>query len=431
MDRRKVRIGLQVGGEVDGDALCRLLEAVAQEGSLSGACRRLGMAYRSAWALLRRAEAELGVALVERQAGGPAGGGARLTPLGEELLAGYRRLQAEAAGAVGRYFPHLVAHLKGAVGEPAPGGDAQGAGEVPGEPAGEPAREPAGDRAREAGVEQEPAPLLLATTIGPVEVGLVGALAEAFLHRTGIPVGPIAVGSGQALELGRRGRADVLLTHAPEAEEAFVRAGYGIARYPLMYNDFVLLGPAADPAGVRGAGGILPAFRAIAAAGAPFVSRGDRSGTHLKEQALWAAAGVTPGAPWYEVYVGGALGSAATVRHAARRQAYVLVDRATYLSLRAEISLALLLEGDPLLRNLFSLIPLRADRVPGAQEEKALLFCRWATGPEGQGIIAGFRPGGVPLFYPVAGGGGDAPGPVQDRPGADAGAGAAPGQPGG
>lgn len=425
MDRRPVRIGLQVGGEVDGDALCRLLAAVAQEGSLSAACRRLGMPYRSAWALLRRAEAELGVALVERQAGGPAGGGARLTPLGEELLAGYRRLQAEAAGAVGRYFPHLLARLQGAAGpagEPAPGGEAQGAG-VPGGPAGEPARDP--------GVAPEPAPLLLAATIGPVEVGLVGALAEAFLHRTGIPVRPIAAGSGQALELGRQGRADVLLTHAPEAEEAFVRAGYGIARYPLMYNDFVLLGPAADPAGVRGAGGILPAFRAIAAAGAPFVSRGDRSGTHLKEQALWAAAGVTPAPPWYEVYAGGALGSAATLRYAARRQAYVLVDRATYLSLRPEISLALLLEGDPLLRNLFSLIPLRADRVPGVQEEKALRFCRWATGPEGQGIIAGFRPGGVPLFYPVAGGEADAPAPVRSGPGADAGTGAGSGQPGG
>lgn len=382
MGDRPLRLGLQLGAEIDGDTLCRLLEAIAREGSLNRATQYLGISYRAAWALLNRAEAQLGLALVVRQAGGPAGGGARLTAAGEELLAGYRRLQAEAPRAVRRYFPGLLGAANGQAASP----DPEGAGEAAGEAADTvPARH-----------------LLLAATIGPVEVGLVPALAEAFLHRTGIAVRYVAAGSGQALAMGRQGRSDLLLTHAPEAEEAFVREGYGLSRYPLMYNDFVLLGPGSDPAGARAGGDIRTALQAIARAGVPFVSRGDQSGTHLKEQALWAAAGIKPEGPWYEVYSGGALGSGATLRHAARRQAYTLVDRAAYLSLRHEISLALLLEGDPLLRNLFSLIPLRAGRLPGVQEEAALQFCRWATGPEGQGLIAGFRPGGVPLFFPAA-----------------------------
>lgn len=372
------RVLLTLGDDVPADRLFALLEAIVRLGSLNRAAAELGMSYRHAWGLVRRAEGRLNVRLLDRRVGGPEGGGADLTPAAQDLLARYRQFRAEVEGHAG-----VLA----------------GQAPAPGRP----------DRRERA--------LVLASTIGPVEVGLVPALAAAFLQETGIAVRPVAAGSGQALDMAREGRADLVLSHAPRQEEAFVAAGHGTGRFPVMYNDFVLVGPPDDPAGVRDAGSAVDALRRIAQCRAPFRSRGDRSGTHVRELELWRAAGVRPDAPWYQVDPLGAMGSVQMLREAARLGSYTLADRAAFLTAGVE-GLAVLLAGDPALRNEFSLIPVSPLRVPWARHEEAAAFVRWATGPRGQALIAGFGKDrhGEPLFFPAtpAGGAGTPPaGPVR------------------
>lgn len=361
------------------DRLCALLQAVAQHGSLNRAAGALHLSYRHAWGLVQQAEARLGAPLLIRRTGGVAGGGADLTAMARDLLARYSRLQE--AG------QRILAPGAGAEASPAPG-----------------APDPDDHRTR---------PVLLASTIGPMEVGLLDALAAAYHRVSGVWVRPVAAGSGQALAIARAGRVDLVLTHAPALEAAFLSQGYGAARVPLMASDFLLCGPPADPAGVRGAPDAAAALRRIAAARAPFVSRGDGSGTHMKELELWTAAGVTPAAPWYRVYERGAQGSVATLRHAGAEQAYALADRATFAA-AAPAGLAVLLAGGPELANTFALITLNPDRFPQANTAGAAAFVAWAAGPEGQAVIAGFgrAPDGHPLFQPAAPGGWQEGGPV-------------------
>lgn len=352
-------------GDVSGDRLCRLLQVIDQAGSISRAAAELKMSYRYAWGLVKAAEERLSCTLLTKRVGGAAGGGAALTAAAHHLVEQYWVFRANIDARADQVF--------------AP---AEGA--------------PVAAAARH--------PLLMATTIGPVEAGLLPALAAAFLEETGIPVRHIAAGSGQALQIAREGRADIALTHAPELEAAFLAEGFGVQRHPLMYNDLILMGPAADPAGAGEAGSARDAFQRCAAVAAPFVTRGDLSGTHVHEMALWEAAGVRPTGPWYQVCNRGALGSLATLRSAEQLQAYVLVDRATYLAARTEgTGLALLFAGDAELRNVFSLILVSPERFPLLQHESARRFVAWATGAQAQALIAefGVRQFGEPIFQPA------------------------------
>ncbi len=245
--------------------------------------------------------------------------------------------------------------------------------------------------------------VVLASTIGPIEAGIVPLLEDRFEQETGIRVRHVGAGTGEALKIAERGSVDLVLVHARALEEKFVRDGFGTERIPLMYNDFVIVGPAADPAGVRAAGSAAAALQAIAAKQALFVSRGDRSGTHVAEMGLWARAGVKPSGAWYVVYEKGAEGNAATLRFADERQAYTVIDRATWLSIGSGLKLAVVCEKDEALLNFITLIPVSPKKFPSVNHDGAMAFVRWLTSPEkGQKIIERFGVDryGSPLFFP-------------------------------
>jgi tungstate transport system substrate-binding protein len=243
-----------------------------------------------------------------------------------------------------------------------------------------------------------PTRLLLATTTSVEDSGLLQRLVPAF--EAAYPqyrVQYTAVGSGQALELGRRGDADALIVHSPDDEADFMAEGHGIDRRNVMINDFVLLGPPSDPAHVRDTTGATGAFRRIATAGAPFISRGDQSGTHRRELAVWGAAGIELTGSWYaEAGVG--MGEALGV--ASERRAYILSDIATYLYMRGTVDLEILSRGDPLLRNQYAVI--RCTRAANAAGAAA--FADWLVGDEAQSLIRDFGQDslGEPLFVPNA-----------------------------
>ncbi len=222
--------------------------------------------------------------------------------------------------------------------------------------------------------------LILATTTSTQDSGLLDELLPAFTRDTGWQVKTLAVGSGQALELGRRGEADVLLVHSPAAEQKFVAEGTAGQRRLVMHNDFVLVGPPADPAGIRGAPSV-DAMSKIAANQALFVSRGDDSGTHAREKELWTRAGITPGGAGYQST---GQGMAATLRVASEKGGYTLTDRATYLANRDSLQLAVLSEGDPSLLNVYHVIELtqrNGQRVPARSRGRVRRLDRLAAGP--------------------------------------------------
>jgi len=233
--------------------------------------------------------------------------------------------------------------------------------------------------------------VLLATTTSTRDAGLLDSLLPLFEAKTGYKVRVVAVGSGQALEMGRRGDADVVLTHAPDAERALMDSGYFINRRIVMHNDFLIVGPAADPAGVRGSPNAVNALRRIADAQGPFVSRGDRSGTHILEQKLWK-----PQGPWY---IESGQGMAATLQMADQKHAYTLTDRATYLAWRDRLQLVPLVEGDTLLYNVYHVMEARQ----GGAGARAL--AEFFVSADAQAIIAEFGKArfGQPLFIPDAG----------------------------
>jgi tungstate transport system substrate-binding protein len=241
--------------------------------------------------------------------------------------------------------------------------------------------------------------LTLATTTSVQDTGLLDVLLPLFKERTGIEVKPVAVGTGQALELGRRGDADVLLVHDPDAEQRFMDEGHGALRRVVMHNDFVLVGPPDDPAGVRGEPSVTEAFARVARRQAPFVSRGDESGTHRKEQAVWRRAQVEPAGGWY---VQGGGGMAQTLRLADEKRAYTLTDRGTYLSQQKSLDLAVLCEGDPVLVNVYSVIVVSPEKHPDVKQESARKFADFLLSDEGRRVIADFGRDrlGQPLFIP-------------------------------
>jgi len=249
--------------------------------------------------------------------------------------------------------------------------------------------------------EEESHVLTLASTTSTQNSGLLAYLLPLFKEATGIEVRVVAVGTGQALRLAERGDADVLLVHDPAAEKKFVAAGYGVARREVMYNDFVLLGPAADPAGVRGGKDAIAALKAIAAKGATFLSRGDDSGTHRKELSLWKAAGidVATAGTWYRA---AGAGMGATINVAVGMDGYVLSDRATWLAFKNRGSLEILVEGDPRLFNQYGVIPVDPKRYPHLHAKDAQAFADWLTSAAGQRLIAAYRLEGEQAFFPNA-----------------------------
>ncbi|MGC8837929.1 MAG: substrate-binding domain-containing protein [Anaerolineae bacterium] len=244
--------------------------------------------------------------------------------------------------------------------------------------------------------------VILATTTSTQDSGLLDVLVPAFEARTGYRVKVIAVGTGAALAMGARGDADVLLVHAPAAEMELVRSGDAVDRRLVMHNDFVLVGPVDDPAGVQGASSAADALRRIAQAQALFVSRGDGSGTHKMELALWEEAGVTPKGAWYQET---GQGMGATLKIASEKGAYTLTDRATYLTMRGSLGLALLLEGDARLRNVYHVMVVNPEKHPTVNAAGATAFADYLTSPEAQKAIGEFGKDrfGQPLFFPDAG----------------------------
>ncbi len=243
--------------------------------------------------------------------------------------------------------------------------------------------------------------MTLATTTSTQDTGLLDSLLPHFRARTGIEVKPIAVGTGAALEMARRGDADAVLVHAPEAERAYVEGGFLIGGRRVMHNDFLLLGPAHDPATVRGARDAAAAMRAIAAAGS-FVSRGDGSGTEQKELALWKAAGVAPdGVPRREET---GQGMGATLLVAEQRQTYTLTDRATYLAFRDRLTLVPVFEGDPVLFNVYHAYVVNPGKHPAVRRREATAFVRFLADSATQAWIGRFGVDrwGQPLFVPDA-----------------------------
>lgn len=240
--------------------------------------------------------------------------------------------------------------------------------------------------------------IVLATTTSVRDAGLLDQLLPPFERASGSKVKVVAVGSGQAMELGRRGEADLLILHDPAGEERFVADGFGIERRALMHNEFLLVGPPADPARVRGLD-VVAAFRAIARSGAPFLSRGDRSGTHVKEQAVWSAAGVGGADPWYRE---SGQGMGATLLIADQLRAYTLTDVATYLGHAYPLELVILVEGDTLLRNPYHVIRANPARFPHVNAEGATALWSYLLTPETQTQIGEFRKAelGRAIFVP-------------------------------
>jgi len=244
--------------------------------------------------------------------------------------------------------------------------------------------------------------IILATTTSTYDSGLLDVLIPVFEAESGYVVKTVAVGTGKALAMGREGNADLLLVHAPAAEEEFMAGGYGSRRDLVMHNDFVLLGPPDDPAGVGESTSPDEAMARIAEGGFAFLSRGDDSGTYKKERALWEQAGITPGGEWY---LESGQGMGATLRIASEKQAYTLSDRATYLALRDELDLEIVFAGTPSLLNIYHVILVNPERWPRVNQAGAQALADFLLSPEGQSLIGEFGVDrfGEPLFTPDAG----------------------------
>jgi len=244
--------------------------------------------------------------------------------------------------------------------------------------------------------------IVVASTTSTEQSGLFGHILPAFQKKTGIQVRVVALGTGQALDLARRGDADVVFVHARSAEEKFLAEGHGVKRFDVMYNDFVLIGPKSDPAKISGGRDILDALKKIKSASAPFVSRGDKSGTHIAELDLWKLAGIdiaTEKGPWYRD-TGQGMGPA--LNTASAMNAYILSDRGTWISFKNRGELAVAVEGDKRLFNQYGVMLVNPARHPNVKKDLGQAFVDWVVSPEGQKTIAAYEIGGDQLFFPNA-----------------------------
>ncbi len=245
--------------------------------------------------------------------------------------------------------------------------------------------------------------ILLSSTIGPIDSGIVAALEDAFEKETAIRVRHVGAGTGAALEIAKKGNVDIVMAHAKSLEEKFVQEGFGTGRIDFMYNDFVIVGAPSDPAGIRGMKKATEALGVISEKKAAFVSRGDKSGTHVAEMELWNKAGIKPQGSWYTIYEKGTEGNVPTLRYTDQKQSYTVIDRATFLALQKEIKLQVLVENDVLLLNFISLIPVNPQKFPRVNYEGVKVFVKWLTDPgKGQKIVEEFgkEKYGSPLFFP-------------------------------
>jgi tungstate transport system substrate-binding protein len=244
--------------------------------------------------------------------------------------------------------------------------------------------------------------IVVASTTSTQDSGLFGHILPLLKAKTGIDVRVVAQGTGQALDTGRRGDADVLFVHAKAQEEKFIAEGAGVKRHPVMYNDFVLIGPKSDPAGINGTRDIIEAFKIIKSKAAPFISRGDRSGTHIAELDLWKAADIDIGkekGPWYKD-IGQGMGAALNTASAAN--AYVLADRGTWLAFKNRGDLMIAVEGDKRLFNQYGVMLVNPQKHPHVKTELGQAFIDWLVSADGQQTIADYKIAGQQLFFPNA-----------------------------
>ncbi len=245
--------------------------------------------------------------------------------------------------------------------------------------------------------------IILATTTSTQDSGLLDVLIPMFEKKSGFFVKTIAVGSGQAMAMGQKGEADVLLVHSPAAEKKFVAEGYGVNRRIIMHNDFIVVGPAEDPAKIKGTKSTLDSFKKIATSGALFLSRADKSGTHTKEMGIWKAAGINPaGQKWYQQT---GLGMGQTLNVASEKKGYTLADRGTYLALKKNLALNILAEGDAILLNVYHVIEVNPAKFPKVNVAGGKAFADFMVSKEVQDIVKtfGVEKYGSPLFFPDAG----------------------------
>jgi tungstate transport system substrate-binding protein len=256
-----------------------------------------------------------------------------------------------------------------------------------------------------ASAEAQEKSIVVASTTSTQDSGLFGHILPMFKAKTGIEVKVVAQGTGQALDTARRGDADVVFVHAKPQEEKFVAEGFGVKRFDVMYNDFVLIGPKADPAKIKGGKDVVAALKAISAASSPFVSRGDRSGTHAAELALWKAAGLDPAGSkpaWYRE-IGQGMGAALNTANA--MNAYLLSDRGTWISFKNKGDLEIVVEGDQRLFNQYGVILVNPEKHPNVRKDLGQAFIDWILSAEGQNAIRSYKIEGRQLFFPNADGG--------------------------
>jgi tungstate transport system substrate-binding protein len=255
-----------------------------------------------------------------------------------------------------------------------------------------------------AGASAQDKSIVVSSTTSTQDSGLFGHILPLFKAKTGIDVKVVSQGTGQALDTGRRGDADVVFVHAKSAEEKFLSEGFSTKRYPVMYNDFIMVGPKSDPAGIKGSKDIVAALKAIKDKSAPFISRGDKSGTHIAEQNLWKATGIDIEAglsakdlgPWYKA-IGQGMGAA--LNTASASNAYVLTDRGTWLSFKNRGDLIISVEGDKKLFNQYGVMLVNPAKHPHVKKELGQAFIDWLVSPEGQKAIADYKINGEQLFY--------------------------------
>ena len=250
-------------------------------------------------------------------------------------------------------------------------------------------------------VQAQEKSIIVSSTTSTEQSGLFGYMLPIFKMKSGIDVKVVAVGTGQALDIGRRGDADVVFVHDKPAEEQFVQDGYATKRYEVMYNDFILIGPKSDPAKVGGGKDIQTAFQKIAAAQAPFVSRGDKSGTHAAELRYWKGAGiaVSPSQSWYKE-TGSGMGPA--LNTASAMNGYILADRGTWLSFKNRGDLTILVQGDPKLFNQYGVMLVNPAKFSHVKKAEGQAFIDWLVSKNGQDVIASYQIGGEQLFFPNA-----------------------------
>lgn len=255
------------------------------------------------------------------------------------------------------------------------------------------------DNLSASGKKEHQSILRVATTSSTENSGLINVIFPAFTEKTGIPIHTISSGTGEALQHGINGNVDLIFVHAPEMENLFIAQGYGLERIPIMYNYFIVVGPRSDPANVKESSRAMDAFASIAKMRATFISRGDKSGTHMKELLLWKKAEIVPEGKWY-VQIGQGMGAMLTI--AAELQAYALVDRGTWLAYRRQLHLSLLHEGDPILYNPYTMILVNPEKHEHVQIDSATLLSKFMISDEGQALIDNFKIEGQSLFHSIS-----------------------------